>query len=281
VKEELLVRVDDDYPLGVTHFPGGDTVLLISAAMAVQQSFYHPIARYFQEIGYSVVTFDYRGLGTSAPASLRGFTATIGDWALRDQQGMMSWIQTELKPRRFFMLGHSLGGKLAGLTRAQGVDAMACLCTLSGYWRLQPAWEPYKVYFHTSVTFPLTCFLFGYMPWSRLAKGSDLPRGAALQWARWCRHPDYLFSDPVVPHHRFAEFSAPVLACSVSDDAWSTPRAVKALMKHYPKVQFRHLTPQEFGLNKLGHFGFFRPESKSAWPFLRSWFEDAHQNNSC
>ena len=92
MKEELLVRVDDDYPIGVTHFPGGDTVLLISAAMAVQQSFYHPIARYFQEIGYSVVTFDYRGLGTSAPASLRGFTATIGDWALRDQQGMMNAI---------------------------------------------------------------------------------------------------------------------------------------------------------------------------------------------
>ncbi|MCA9777768.1 MAG: alpha/beta fold hydrolase [Candidatus Eremiobacteraeota bacterium] len=260
--ERLTVRVDDDYPLGITYFPGGDTALLISAAMAVQQEFYHPIARYFQECGYSVVTFDYRGLGASAPPSLRGFTATIGDWALRDQQGVMNWVREKLSPRRFLMLGHSLGGKLAGFTKARNVDGMACICTLSGYWRLQPAWEPYKVLFHTSLTFPLSCFLFGYMPWSRLARGCDLPRAAALQWARWCRHPNYLFSDPSLPHNRFEEFPAPVLACSVSDDAWSTPRAVEALMKHFRKVQYRHLTPEEFGLTKLGHFGFFRPDSR-------------------
>lgn len=241
--------------------------------MAVVQNFYHPIARYFQEAGYSVTTYDYRGTGRSLNGSLKGFHANMGDWALRDLQGVMQWIDREHKPDKLFLLGHSLGGKLSGLPKGVNVDGLAAICTLSGYWRLQPKWEPYKVIFHTSVTFPLTCAFFGYMPWSLFAKGCDLPRGAALQWAGWCRRPNYLFSDPTIPHHRLAEFRAPVLACSVSDDAWSTPRAVKALMKVFPRVEFRHLTPEEFGLSKLGHFGLFREDSRQAWSFLLDWFE--------
>ena len=270
---EQKVLMEDDFPLSVTSFPAGSTHLLISSALATAQAFYHPTARYFQERGYSVHTFDYRGIGGSRSGSLKGFTATMADWALRDQQGVMKWIHREHSPQRFFMLGHSLGGKLAGLTSGVKVDAMVAVCTLSGYWRLQPDWEPYKVLFHTAVTFPVTCALLGYMPWSRFAKGCDLPRAAALQWAGWCRRPDYLFSDPTLPHHRYREFAAPVLACSVADDPWSTPRAVKALMSRYPKVEYRSLVPQDFGLTKLGHFGVFRSDSREIWHSFVDWFE--------
>jgi predicted alpha/beta hydrolase len=266
------VLVSDDYAIAVTHFPAGSNHILICSALAVEQSFYHPIALYFQERGYSVSTFDYRGIGGSLTGSLKGFTATVADWALRDMQGVMQWIQDKFSPTRLFLLGHSLGGKLAGLTTGVKVDALATICTVNGFWKLQPKWEPYKVLFHTSVTFPLTCALFGYMPWSRLAKGCDLPRAAALQWAGWCRRPEYILSDPTLPLHRFADFRAPVLACSISDDPWSTPQTVKALMKAYPCVEFRHLTPDEFGLSRLGHFGLFRRESRDAWGFLDDWF---------
>lgn len=274
-KDSIVIVADDDFPLAANYYPGGDTALLISAAMAVAQSFYDPIARFFQEQGYSVVTFDYRGIGASQKGpTLRGFHASMSDWALRDQAGAMKWVHNELNPKRFFMLGHSLGGQLPGLNSGVvPIDAMAALCSLSGYWRLQPKFEPAKVLFHTNVTFPLTCALLGYMPWSRFAKGRDLPKQAALQWAAWCNHPDYLFSDPSIPHHRFEKFQAPVLACSIDDDAWSTPKAVDALMLRFPNVERRHLKPADFGLSKLGHFGFFRPDSAAAWPFVLDWFE--------
>ncbi len=274
MSQDVTILADDDFPLGARLYPGGDTALLVSAAMAVPQSFYDPIAKFFQSEGYTVLTFDYRGIGESRRGKLRGFHATVSDWGLRDQFAAADWIRNELRPRRLFMLGHSLGGQLAGLNGGRiEADAMATLCSLSGYWRLQPKLEPLKVLFHTSVTFPLTCSVFGYMPWSKLAKGCDLPKQAALQWARWCHHPDYLFGDRSIPHHRFEQFTAPILACSVDDDDWSTPKAVDALMQRYPQVERRHLVPAEFGLEKLGHFGFFRTQSSVAWPFLLEWFE--------
>jgi hypothetical protein len=48
--------------------------------MGVTQSFYAPLARWLAGQGYLAITFDYRGIGESAPPTLRGFGATLTDW---------------------------------------------------------------------------------------------------------------------------------------------------------------------------------------------------------
>ena len=55
--------------------------VIIPSAMGVAQQFYTQFAQWLAGQGYHVSTFDYRGIGLSAPPSLRGFPVNIFDWA--------------------------------------------------------------------------------------------------------------------------------------------------------------------------------------------------------
>ena len=63
-----------------------------------------------------------------------------------------------------------------------------------------------------------------------------------------------------------------MLAYSFADDKWGTPRSVDAMMRVYPKVERRHVEPQEAGLERIGHLGFFRPGSRALWADVTAWF---------
>ena len=42
---------------------------------------------------------------------------------------------------------------------------------------------------------PVLTALFGYFPGKPLRMVGDLPRGVALQWRKWCLHPEYLLAE--------------------------------------------------------------------------------------
>ncbi len=265
----------DGFPLGVTLFPASEELVILSPAMATPQRFYEGFARHLQQEGFTVLTYDFRGVGKSAPAngSLWGFEASVSDWALQDMEAVFRWARSAIAPRRIYHLGHSLGGQLAGLLGAEHkVAAMVTVSAQSGYWKLQGGLQPAMVLFHVTFTLPILSRLFGYLPWSRFSKACDIPKGAAIQWARWCRHPDYLFSDYSLPLHRYQDWRAPILAYSISDDHWGTSRSVDAMMSRYPKVQRHHLVPADYGLKAIGHFGFFRSNSEQIWQEVTTFF---------
>ena len=77
----MLIRTADGVsPHATLHDARSDRALLIASAMGVKRRYYDAFAQYLAARGISVVTFDYRGIGESRPASLRGFDATMLDW---------------------------------------------------------------------------------------------------------------------------------------------------------------------------------------------------------
>src|SRR5512139_3896274 len=85
-------RAADGHELAVTRFPAEGAAwatLLVAGAMGVRQDFYEPLARHFAPRGMHVLTFDFRGMGASAPESLRGFETDIVPWAERDLEAML------------------------------------------------------------------------------------------------------------------------------------------------------------------------------------------------
>ena len=238
------------------------------------QRFYRHYANAIAEAGFCALTYDYRGIGGSRPRSLRGFNAQMRDWALLDMAGVLDWVRSELHPERIYMVGHSVGGQVAGLLEdSAAIDAMLTLSAQNGHWRLQGGEQKLTVAFHMHVTFPLLAYGFGYLPWSRFGASEDLPKGVALEWSRWCRDRDYLLGDDSLPLHRYVDFKAPVLAYSIDDDKWGTPAAVDAMMSAYPNVERRHIDPSHHGLQSLGHFGYFRPEARAAWAAGIAWLK--------
>ena len=278
-ERDLSITARDGFELrGTLRRPEGGSrrLAIINSATAVPRRFYRHFAKALAESGYTTLTYDYRGIGESRPESLRGFEATVRDWALLDMAGVIDWSREELDPARTFLIGHSVGGQVAGLLdNADAVDGMITLSSQSGYWALQGKGEKAKVFFHVHVTLPLLASTLGYMPWSKVGSAEDLPKGAALEWSRWCRSPNYLFDDDSLPLERFRSFEAPVLAYSFADDTWGTRRSVDNLMRHYPHVERRHVDPRadEVGVSKIGHFGYFRPDASSLWPEAVAWMD--------
>jgi predicted alpha/beta hydrolase len=276
--EPLTIPARDGYPLSGAVFRSkneASRVVVINPAVAVAQHFYRHFASGLADTGFTALTWDYRGIGASKPDRLRGFAATARDWVLQDMAGVIDWISAELEPQRIFLVGHSLGGQVAGLLdNATSIHGMATMSAQSGHWRYQGAEQKLVVLLHTYVTLPLLSRVFGYMPWGLLGSGEDLPKHAALEWARWCRNRLYLLGDTTLPLERYQGFGAPVLAYSFGDDKWGTPRSVDAMMQAYPNVERRHVEPGDFGLDRIGHVGYFKPGSKSLWQDTIAWLDE-------
>ncbi len=281
----LSIKALDGYDLSATLFEdklvsNNDKVLMISSATAVPQRYYKPLAKFFAENGYTVLTYDYRGISGSKKGSLKGFTAKVEDWVLQDMAGMVEWVCENLNPNKFYHLGHSYGGQTAGLLpNGKAIDAMVTIASQSGYWKLQGGFQKIAVCFHAYFSLPVLSNLFGYAPWSKFSSAEDLPKNIAIKWAKWCRSPNYLLDDPTLPLERFSSFKAPVLAYSFSDDDWGTTKAVDAMMKAYPNLQRRHISPSEAGMEKIGHFGFFRPKAITVWNEALNWFGNLDYKN--
>ncbi|MGH8196115.1 MAG: alpha/beta hydrolase family protein [Woeseiaceae bacterium] len=276
--ENRRIVAADGYELAASFFDAGDanTIVMINSATAVPRRFYRRFASTIQQYGWHAVTYDYRGIGDSKPESLRGFDAALRDWAFLDMTAMVAWSEREFAPARLFVVGHSFGGQTPGMIEnAHCIDAMVGVSAQSGYWAVQGGGEPIKVRFIVTVLIPLLSRLFGYFPWSLVTRGEDLPKGVALEWARWCRNPDYLLGDESLPLERYQSFTAPVLAYSIADDVWGSRRAVDDMMRAYRNVTRRHIAPADYGLERLQHMGFFRDGAEPLWREAIGWLDAA------
>ena len=249
---------------------------LVVPAMAVSQDFYSAFASWLAEHGWHVVTFDFRGIGASAPKSLRGFDADILTWARLDCAAALAYARGLAYGRPLLWVGHSLGGQILAMT--PGVEAVSAAITIAsgvGYWKENA--YPLRRYswWLWHVIAPLATTLFGYFPGKRLHMVGDLPRGVMDQWSRWCKNPEYAVGvEGAAMRERYRKVTLPLLSLSFTDDEYMSASNVSVLHGFYENAtrDIRRFTPQDFGLARIGHFGFFREESgPKLWPLALEW----------
>ena len=247
-----------------------ERVVLIAPATGVRRRLYRPFAEFLAAEGFGVVTWDWRGTGDSRPNGLRGFAGTMRDWGERDLAGVIDWAAARYASARLMALGHSYGGQAIGLApNRERVRALVTVGAQSGYWGYWPGPRKYMYGALWYVAVPIATRVAGYFPARFFRLGEDLPRGVALQWARWCRTPSYLGD---WSGHR--SFTAPILAIGFMDDPFAPPLAVEALHVQYgSRAQQRWLiAPEELGAERIGHFGFFRPGvTPTLWRDVADW----------
>ncbi|MDY0360645.1 MAG: alpha/beta hydrolase [Desulforegulaceae bacterium] len=252
-----------------------NTLFLINSAMAVPQQYYFNFAEFICELGYAAVTYDYTGVGESLTQDLKKTQVKASDWALKDMYCVIEWVSKELFPERLFVIGHSYGGQTPGLLpNSDKIDAMATFSSQSGYWLLQGGFQKAVVALHMFLSFPLVSRAVGFMPMSKLGAGEDIPKNVALEWATWCRKPGYILDAKDLPVERYENFKAPVLAFSFDDDNWGTEKSVNTMMSAYPNLTRRHVIPENIGVSKIGHFGFFQTKCKKLWFEVIDWFNN-------
>src|SRR5689334_3948335 len=241
---DLTIPAADGFQLAATLFePAQDNgrIVLVNSAMAVKRSYYRKYAAFLAGKGFTVITYDYRGIGGSRPSSLRGFKANLWEWGAKDLDALLAWIETHYPAQKLLIVSHSVGGQITGLTpRNTLIAGMFGVAVQSAYWRLWSGFWRWRTFFIWYVLIPVLAPLLGYIP-GKLGIGEDLPAGVALDWARGGRSPRYIldvYGGTALDH--FAAFTAPFIDYSFSDDTYSPYETVESLLTFYPNAAKTH-----------------------------------------
>ncbi len=277
----LPLRAADGYPLVATRYAALPTAgpccgrILVAGATGVPQRFYRRFAQHAAAHGYEVLTLDYRGIGLSRPASLRGFEMDYRDWARLDLAAAVDACPDDGLP--LFMVGHSYGGHALGLMPNHArVAGLYTFATGAGWHGWMPPLERLRVLLMWRVAGPLITRWKGYLAWSLLGMGEDLPLGVYRQWREWCRHPQYFFDHPVLAEElreQFAQVRTPIVAANALDDLWAPPASRDAFMAGYRRAGWRAVDIAPVApIGPIGHMGYFRPAALPLWQGALDWF---------
>lgn len=247
--------------------------IVIAPALGVPRAFYARYAAYLASRGFDVLVFDYRGIAGSG-AELDLAEVRLEHWGERDLQAALLAARADFGDGPLFLVGHSIGGQLAGLAAAsESLAGLVLVAASAPYPDRYPLRDRLRIELMWRVLVPL----LGrgrVFPARKVGFASvDLPGSVVRRWRDWGLSRDYLFD----PRHgldtaRYARLSQPLLAWSFDDDSYASRAAVEALLCHYPaaRLEHRHVAPAPGKL--LGHFGYFRESQRDTlWAQTADW----------
>jgi len=93
--------------------------IVISSATGVLQYFYYKFATYFSELGYTVYTFDYSGIGKSnlSILDLKQNTINLESWGENDQASVISYAKSQNPTHKIIVITHSIGGQILAFNK--------------------------------------------------------------------------------------------------------------------------------------------------------------------
>jgi len=286
---QLRLRAADGYEIGAVFYAAlrprsPRRVAVLHGGAGITALRYRRFARFLAEWGIPVLTYDYRGVGLSRPPVLRGFQATIEDWAEFDSTAAITWLRERFPHDELLGISHSIGClPLGGAPNAAEQARIVLVGAHTGYY------GDYRLLYRLPMAFawhglmPALTRFVGYFPADRLGLGEDLPAGMALQWAER-RSPELRPSGAEPAQERMrrlldrcAVLQCPAIAISISDDAFATVAGTKRLLSYFPRLaspQHVVFTPPDAQVRSIGHFGFFRRAAGMAlWPRLLAQLE--------
>ncbi|MDE0852970.1 MAG: alpha/beta fold hydrolase [Nevskia sp.] len=249
--------------------------VVINSATGVPRHYYRPFAEFLAAQGCAVLSYDYRGIGGSRDG---GHGARMLHWGERDLPGALEWMYRYHPRLPLAAIGHSAGGWLFGLAaNNRSADALLTIGAQYPYW---PHWPTARgrlfMWSTMNLMIPTLTRVLGHLP-GAVFGGDSLPRGVALDWARWSSHPRFLVDDAGAPlREHFNQYRHPVRLLAIEDDDYAPPAAVRALAPlyglHGANTEVTLLRPRDHGLRRLGHFGFFRRSApRPLWDEALSW----------
>ena len=277
--EQVTLEAADGFRIAAEHQPAAAHTrahVVVAGAVGVPQRFYRRFAAFAAAAGYATLTFDFRGLGRSAPRSLDGFRMDYFDWGRQDLAAAIAAMSRPDVP--LYVVGHSYGGHSFGLVpQPERVAAMFTFGTGAGWHGWMPPLERIRVLAMWHILGPLLTRWNGYLAWSLLGMGEDIPLDFYRSWKRWCRYPRYYFDDPSMAHiaRRYERVRAPLMAANSTDDRWSPPASRDAFIAGYRNAarETADIEPARFGMKSIGHLGYFRPDAVRLWEYALAWLD--------
>lgn len=275
----VSIHTKDHYEIIATVFePNTDAgkLLVVNSATGVRQQTYYGFAKFFAENGYTVITYDYRGISLSKPQKMKGFEANMRIWGNTDYKAITEYINQNYSQHRKFLIGHSVGALILGMNEDSEIfEKFSFVATQNTYYgHLRPSvqlmsWLGFGLYQ------PMITRLKGYFETDLVNLGESLPKGVSEDWRTLIMHKKSI-NKLLEQTPNFSEnLTQEVLYLHMEDDDWITKTGMELLMKEtFPKMKptYRTVKVSESTGEAIGHINFFRSRHQQLWNIVLDWF---------
>lgn len=278
------ILTEDQFTLSVHIFEpenSNQKILLINSATGVKQQIYFSFAQYFAEKGFTVMTYDYRGIGLSKPEKMRGFEASMRTWGTTDYKAVTHYIKINFPNHQKFCLGHSVGALLLGMNQdSEMFEEFIFVGTQNAFVGNLKFKTKIEAYMGFGIIQPLTTTLLGYFPANWFGLGESLPSGSAFDWRTLIlnKKSTNKLLENIDDFSR--NLTQNVLVLRAEDDIWLTEKGVKSLLENtYPNLKptYRLVKTSESEKRIIGHINFFRSYNKKLWNIILERLEEGSQ----
>lgn len=274
--KELVLQTPDQFPISVKIFEPeipNRKLLVINSATGVRQQVYFSFAKYLATQGFTVITYDYRGIGESKPRKMKGFEASMRIWGTRDFKTITTFIKENYPDYTKFCLGHSVGALILGMNEDSVIfKKFIFVATQDAYighlsWRVAVT-----AALGFGIAVPVTVILKGYFPAHRFGLGESLPKGSAYDWRTLIlnkKSTGRLYEKIEKDHSK--DLNQEAFIIHAEDDSWVTMKGMESLMNNsYPnmKKNYREIKVSESPKKQVGHINFFRSYNRILWKII-------------
>lgn len=271
--KELFLKTKAAREIAVTVFTpeiSDHKILLINSATGVKQQLYFSFAQYLSARGYTVITYDYNGIGKSKPENLKGYQTSMRTWGTEDYKAVTDYIQLNYRDYTRFCLGHSVGALILGMNADSKLfNKFIFVATQDAYFRhLRFNIAPLG-FFGFGIMMPVITKILGYFPAHWFGLGEPLPAGVGFDWRTLIIHPastSQLLVKNTEDHSK--SLTQETVLIYAQDDDWVTMKGMESLMKNtYPnlKKSYRELKVSDSPKEQIGHVNFFRSYNINLW----------------
>lgn len=277
--ESFWMSCKDDYQLAAQFYSAQDHTkpypILICPATGITKNFYHAFAEWLSKQGYSVLSFDFRGIGESLHGPLKNSKASINDWGIYDIPAAIETLLERTQAEKVIIVGHSAGGQLLGITSNYNkVAKVLAIAGSTGHVKGLKGKTKILAPVMFNVIFPVSSFLKGYGATQFIGMGENLPKNVAKQWAEFCSKPGYVMNaiGKSIFEDYHQEIQCPITSFWATDDEIATQANVKDLLRLYPNAPTKliELNPQQHGYKQIGHMSMFKKSHQKLWPLMES-----------
>ncbi|MBW8362787.1 MAG: alpha/beta hydrolase [Kaistella sp.] len=272
----FTLQTDDHFEITTTLFEpeiADGRVLLINSATGVKQQIYYSFATFMAENGFTVLTYDYRGIGLSKPKKMKGFNASMRIWGTLDYKAMTDYLQKEFPAYRKFCLGHSVGALILGMNEDSAIfEKFIFVGTQDAYIGHLDFKVAVTAALGFGIALPVASHLLGYFPAHWFGLGETLPKGTALDWRTLIlnkKSTSRLFEKTGDDHSKSLTQASFVI--HAEDDPWVTVKGMESLMNTgYPNLKktYREIKVSESEKGEIGHINFFRSFNRNLWKIV-------------
>lgn len=273
--EKLILTTEDHISLAVHLFKpekSNGKLLLINSATGVKQQVYFSFASYFSEQGFTVITYDYRGIGLSKPKEMRGFHGSMRLWGSKDYKALTQFIKTNFMDYKKYCLGHSVGALILGMNEDSEIfEEFVFVGTQNAFVGNLKGTTKIEAYLGFGIAQPLTTSLLGYFPAHWFGLGESLPKNCAYDWRTLILNKKSTNRLLEKIDNFSKNLTQKVFVIRAEDDIWLTERGVLSLLNTtYPNLKptYRLIAVSESDKKEIGHVNFFRSYNNKLWDII-------------